>query len=329
MNTNKEMTYGEWIALYLDAYRRYGIRDTSFRQLELIRDLINPALLSKPLCDLMPFELQRFINQFCTEASESYANKMYSLIRSSLNRAFENHLTYDNLSSNLSFPHRHKQPHVWLSTDEAICILSFAERFPSHPAAEKMNPRTRIFISVAVSTLIFLGLRRGELLGLKYSDLDIEHYILHIRRGVRVDKRGHAYVVDGEAKNEISIADLAISDEIGKWLLSIPRCGDFIFSTNIGTIYNPRNFNRLYDKFISAFLEEHPKLTKRITPHVSRHTTATLMLKSGVDVRIVQRQLRHASIKTTMRYTHPDLEDLQIAQTRYREYLKKSSLDRV
>lgn len=52
-------------------------------------------------------------------------------------------------------------------------------------------------------------------------------------------------------------------------------------------------------------------LTRKVTPHMLRHTAATLLIETGVDIRIVQRLLGHSSIATTEIYTHVSDEALR------------------
>jgi len=52
-------------------------------------------------------------------------------------------------------------------------------------------------------------------------------------------------------------------------------------------------------------------LTRKVTPHMLRHTAATLLIEAGVDIRIVQRLLGHSSIATTEIYTHVSDEALR------------------
>src|SRR5206468_12274136 len=75
---------------------------------------------------------------------------------------------------------------------------------------------------------------------------------------------------------------------------------------------NPRG-NRIATQGIArviAKMAETAGIAKRVTPHMMRHTVATLLLRFGTDIRVVQEVLGHASIATTQRYTHVSKEHL-------------------
>ena len=317
----QNLTYEKWLDVYLKAYRQNGIKKTSYRQLELMRNKIPSNLLFKSINRIVPFMLQEFINEYCLAASESYANKMINLIRSSFQKAFDNEIISHNPASNLKKPRCPKKTIECLTLKETELILNFAEKFPFSSSSKKMHKRSRFLISAAVTTLLWTGLRRGELLGLEYDDVDHEAHILHIRRGVFLED-GKPTVVEGLAKTESSIADIALPDTVYKSIMAIPRVSKYIFGAENGNLMFPRNFNRLYDSFLRELQQKYP-FYPHITPHISRHTAATLMLRSGVDVRIVQKKLRHSSIYTTMRYTHPDIQDLIEAEESYTQFLNR------
>ena len=62
---------------------------------------------------------------------------------------------------------------------------------------------------------------------------------------------------------------------------------------------------------VIAQLREAAGIERHVTPHMLRHTVATLLLRNGVDIRVVQEFLGHASIATTQRYTHVTKEHLR------------------
>lgn len=61
---------------------------------------------------------------------------------------------------------------------------------------------------------------------------------------------------------------------------------------------------------IIAKLRRQARIRRHVTPHMLRHTVATLLLRNGVDIRVVQEFLGHASIATTQRYTHVSKEHM-------------------
>jgi integrase/recombinase XerC len=61
---------------------------------------------------------------------------------------------------------------------------------------------------------------------------------------------------------------------------------------------------------VIAKLRRQARIRRHVTPHMLRHTVATLLLRNGVDIRVVQEFLGHASIATTQRYTHVSKEHM-------------------
>jgi len=73
---------------------------------------------------------------------------------------------------------------------------------------------------------------------------------------------------------------------------------DFFFLNNRGKVVSEQTVRTMISKFA-----KHSNLGKRITPHMFRHTFATLLLEEGVDIRYIQNLLGHSSIQTTQIYT--------------------------
>lgn len=285
------MTLAEWIPEWLDSYKRGTIKESSFHQLELLGELIPEHIKNMPLEDIRPMHLQKFFNDFSQCASKSYMDKMRVLVNSLFTEAVENDLLEKNPTRRLKTPFVTETPRETFSFDEVKSILEFAVSY--------YNRRT----AVAVVTLLLTGIRRGELLGLRWSDLTDSTLTIH--RSVFVE-RGRACVVENQAKTESSLRTVPLLPEVAYMIQTLPRNGEYVFSTKNGTLLHPRNFSRDYRIFFEHLREAVPSV-RYLSPHSCRHTFATLSLVSGADVRVVQQLLGHSSIKTTSRYTHPDM----------------------
>ena len=166
-------------------------------------------------------------------------------------------------------------------------------------------------------TLLLTGIRRGELLGLKWSDLS--NTTLSINRGVYLEN-GHPCVREYVAKTPTSIRVVPLLPELAYYLSSLPRTCEFIFCTKNRTIISPRNFSRSYTAFF-RHLNEDCCCTAYLSPHCCRHTFASLCLDAGADVRTVQQLLGHGDIRSTSRYVHPQIETLQNAVSDMRDFI--------
>ena len=299
------MTLREWIPTWMDAYKFGTIKERSYHQIELLARKFPDVLLDMELADIKPMHLQKFVNEFSKGASKSYMDKMRVLLHGVFSAALDNGYIDRDPSTRLRIPLVIEKPRESFTEDEAQKIVTFATQYRYRRVA------------VAVLVLLFTGIRRGELLGLKWDD--ISDSTISVRRGV-FQVGGKAMVEDYKAKTSKSLRTLPLMPEVAHLVQTLPHCGDFVFGTSSGTLWHPRNFSRDYGNFFKALREEYPEV-RNLSAHCCRHSFATLTLASGADVRIVQQLLGHSDINTTARYTHPDMNIMQKAVSGMRDGL--------
>ncbi len=296
------MRLKEWIPIWLECYKKGTIKETSYHQLELLTRLIPDSLMEMELNTILPMHVQSFFNQFAQNASKSYMDKMRVLIHALFEDAIDNGFCEKNPTVRLRIPRIVETPRESFSAEEVKCIIRFSMQYA--------NER----IATAILVLLFTGIRRGELLGLKWTDLS--NNILTIDRGVYLENNKPC-VQEHQAKTLGSLRVVPVLPEIAYRIYSLPKYGEYIFGTRNGTLTHPRNFSRDYDCFFNHLCEAEPKV-RRLPPHCCRHTFATLSLESGTDIRVVQQLLGHSSISTTARYTHPDMDIMQQSIMNYK-----------
>jgi len=163
----------------------------------------------------------------------------------------------------------------------------------------------------AIIMLLFLGLRRGELLGLEWSDIDFNNRKVNIRRTSQyIAGKG---IITKEPKTSSSVRTIKLSDICFDQLQTY-RAWQEEQRLALGNQWH--NINRLFTTWnglpmhpdtLSGWFKDFIKRSDlpNIHLHSLRHTNATLMIASGIDIRTVTRRLGHAQTSTTMNiYTH-------------------------
>ncbi len=178
-------------------------------------------------------------------------------------------------------------------------------------AASVSNDPFEALYVLAITT----GLRRGELLGLRWDDIDLERGTLRVGRAL-VRERGHYVLGQTKTKRGRRLVNLtlrtvsALKNHRKRQLEERVRLSGLyanrglVFATGTGTHVNPENLVKRSFK---------PLLKKAGLPeirfHDLRHTCATLLLGRGVHPKIVQELLGHATIAMTLdtysHYLHP------------------------
>ena len=183
-----------------------------------------------------------------------------------------------------------------------------------------------------VRVTAFYGLRRSEVCGLRWQDVDFEQNTIYIRHKVLETRiNGQSEVMQtNELKTESSRRAFALVPTIRELLLKRRQwteenrrlwgdCYDhtydeYIFTLADGSLLTPE---RVSDRF-RGFIERHG--FKKIRFHDLRHSCATLLLHEGYTLQEIQVYLGHATFQTTLRYAHLDAAS-KIAASNCMEHL--------
>ncbi len=171
------------------------------------------------------------------------------------------------------------------------------------------------------------GMRRGEAVGLTWSDVDWEKNSIHINHQLqygRIDGTLRLYA--DSPKTDAGIREIPLTEYAGYLLqqqrelrvarysfVTIDGYTDFIFSTKNHTPYIPSNLNSVLAAIVRAFNKENTRRQlPHITAHILRHTACTRMAEAGMDPKVLQYVMGHSTIAMTMNvYNHTSEERIQ------------------
>ena len=271
-------------------YKRADLRPRTWESYEIIvRNHLVPAIGALPLQSLRPEHLQKLYNEKTAQGySPQTVHHINKVIHGALEQAIKNRLIQHNPAKAVTLP-RLKRDEIQVMTREQQ--TRFIEALADHP------------LGVAFLVLLGTGIRRGELLGLHWADVDLEEGVIYIRNNL-VQVKGRGLVLQ-EPKTEKSkrIIPLprAVLEELKRHQERMREAGLYdpedpntpVFCSGEGNYIWPRNFSRAYDALRrKAGIEG-------ITLHALRHTFATNLLEHGENLKVVQELLGHAKIATT------------------------------
>lgn len=309
---DERTTLGEFLQSWLEAVRT-RVRPKTYRSYEqIVRVHLLPTLGSIPLTKLQPHHVQRLVaSRLELGLSPRTADYCRVVLRCALNDALRWGYVPRNVAS-LTDPARGEpnRPAPW-TVEEA---RRFLEVVKGH--------RLEALFVLALT----LGLRRGELLALRWDDIDLERGLLTVRAQLQ-DVRGLTLVPPKTRAGQRTLPLSAIAREAlvrhqARQQAEREKAGPlwretgFVFTTELGTPIYPRNLNRTFQ----GVLEKAG--LRPIRFHDLRHTCATLLLSQEVHPRVVQELLGHSQIGVTLgTYTHVLPQHLADAARRLDELL--------
>lgn len=306
----KKMTFGEYMEDWLNNYIKDNKKINTYeRYKELYRNNIKGHLEFCLLKDLKPLHIERLL----TDAKEkglsgSTLQSVYTVINSALNRAVKMQLLNDNVCKFIERPKRERFVANTLTLEEFNLILSGLDK----------NTYGDYIFKLALHVVLETGLRRGELGGLEWDNLDFDNNLIKIENNLIYTNNS---VELGTPKTEESIRTLYVSNEL-LTILKKHKTTQNLNRLEYGELYSKNIFNNKTFNFIFTWENGkyiHPNyltlkfsrlikrmgIEKRVRFHDLRHTNATLLLQQGVDFKIIQTRLGHSDINTTLNiYSH-------------------------
>lgn len=285
------MTVAVYLEDWLDATRDTIRPSTWTRYAGMVRTHLVPHLGRIPLSKLAAGDVERMLRDM--EGSPRTRHHARAILRTALARAVRHGLILRN-AAGLAEPPRveHREVEAW----EAAQVRTFLDAIRGH--------RLEALFTVAVVT----GLRQGELLGLRWSDVDLSGGTLTVRQSLqRVDGKMTAVETKtARSRRTVPMPELALSALRALRTAQEGGIGSlYVFTTASG---GPLYGTAVYREFMAA--AEAARLP-RIRFHSLRHTAASLLLAQGTHPRVVMEMLGHSTIALTMNtYSHvvPALE---------------------
>ncbi|MBE3585827.1 MAG: site-specific integrase [Thermoanaerobacter sp.] len=305
------VTVGEWVDKWLNVYARQRVDITSYGLYEtLVRCHIKPSLGGIELQKLRPIDIQQMYAEKLRNGrldgkgglSAETVTRIYNILHSALKQAMKEGLVTRNVAEAVDLP---KIPKKEVKPLAREAVEKFLE------AARK--DRLYALFVMAIGT----GLRRGELLGLKWEDINFEKGTLSVRRTLaRAKVEGGptrtALVLKepktGKSRRLVVLANFVLqalkahkARQAQEKLFFGQAYQDegLVFCTEEGKPIDPRNFTRRYTKLMKDAGLEHTRF------HNWRHTFATLLLEMGEHPKVVQEMLGHSKIAITLdTYSH-------------------------
>ncbi|MBI3759664.1 MAG: site-specific integrase [Deltaproteobacteria bacterium] len=294
------ITLSEYMEQWLASAAKPRVRLRTYQGYEeLFTRYLKPMLGPRQLSRLTPLEIQAVYGRMSERGlSARTVRHAHGVLRSALNQAVKWRMLSINPALAVELPRWRRKEMQCLTPEQAGTFLMHAT--PN---------RLSTMFAVAIST----GMRPGEYMGLKWTDIDLEKGMVVVRRTLVLEKGGGRHFA--EPKTDHGRRTIPLPASVTRALIEHRRAQaaeklkagasyenqDLVFATPTGEPLNLRNVvNRHFKPILEA-----AKLPKSIRLYDLRHTCATLLLAQGEHPKVVSERLGHANITLTLdTYSH-------------------------
>lgn len=302
------ITVAEWVKQWYELYLK-DLSPTTLKgySYQIENYIINQNIGKIRLQDLTTSDVQKWINSLYEESplsnkpmSAKTVKNIYHNLCAAIDKAVVLELVKKNVCKAVSLPKVKKYT---------------AEVYDEKEVQQLLNAIKGTDMELPLMIDINLGLRRGELLGLKWKHIDfekscvsIEDNMVEVKREVSSDR-----LLTKAPKSQSGQRVISISATLNEYLKKAHKeyllkklkmgkdffDGDYVVCQENGKPYKPNSFTGKFNDFLKKNNLKHIRL------HDLRHTNATLMLTQGISPKVAQIRLGHSDYSTTMNiYSH-------------------------
>ena len=290
LDIGNNTTVEELANLWLHDYKEGVVRGSSFRNLSIIVSAhVIPALGKMKVRDVKPAHIKRFLTDR-SYLAKSTQQVYLSVVKSIFALAVENEIILRNpCVSSIRAAGEDKKEKVPLTPEQTDMLLAEAKG-------------TSIYLFVLLG--VYAGLRRGELLGLQWQDVDFENGTVTVQRSIAPTAENRCGELSGELKTDAARRTIPLP-----WSVVNELRAAKVGSKSVYIIPNSSG-----QHFSLSLLDYHwqrlaARLPFDVHPHLMRHTRITRWFEQGLDVKEVQYLAGHSNPSMTLGvYTHYQTE---------------------
>lgn len=284
---NENMPYEEFLYIWLEEYAKPKLKPTVYDNNKIvIEKRIIPELGKVKMKDLTPLRIQRFYNSLLNEYSSDYVRSIHSIVSKTLRQAFKWDMLQTNIMDKVDPPRLvKKEMQIWTMEQ----CQHFLQAIKDH--------QMYIVFSIAIWT----GMRRGEVLGLRWKDIDLKNRTISISQTLSWRTSGGLVFQDTKTQNSnrsVSIPEVLLNDLKKHQDNKIKNDRDLVCCLSDGSPIKPRYLLNQFKKLIAK------TNLPDIRFHDLRHSHATMLIHLKVHPKVAAERLGQTTSMFTDRYAH-------------------------
>jgi integrase len=313
IDISSDITFGELAEIWYNVYKKPRLNSPNSRSavLNVLNNHLLPVLAPIPVRQITAVQVQVVINNMAGR-SASLQNKALQTLKSIFRMAIEDGIISKSpITMSVRTTGKKTEEKLALTPEQADRLLQ---------AVAGTNAETFVMLG------LYAGLRRGEILGLQWADIDFGSNQLHVRHNALL-MDGQPTIVSEQLKTQNARRDIPMPSALAGHLRTAEKRSKspFVVAMRNGDPMSKSAFRALWRivevrtvdtakdpkqaKKIGTSPKNHPNVVKsldfHVSPHVLRHTYITRLFEAGVDLKAVQYLAGHATPDMTLKvYIH-------------------------